>query len=266
VVSFCGLLLDAIYVPLGTKLPYFGGEGHGLSYRSIRNSVIRCGSMRKDTTRSGRRRNPSGSERLAARSGGGAHRGRPRAFDPDAALEAALRVFWRKGYEGTALSDLTAAMGINRPSIYATFGNKEALFRKALDRYAERVTCYTGEALKEPTARAVAERLFVGTADLLSCPENPKGCLMVQGALACGKEADPIRKELISRRATGEAALRERFERAKDEGDLPAETNPRDLARYVMAVMHGMSVQSAGGASRADLQGVIDLSLRAWPQ
>jgi AcrR family transcriptional regulator len=192
--------------------------------------------------------------------------GRPLGFDPEKALEAALRVFWRKGYEGTALSDLTAAMGINRPSIYATFGNKEALFRKALDRYSERMTNYTAEALKEPTARAVAERLMVGAADLLSCPGNPKGCLIVQGALACGDEADPIRKELIARRATGEGALRERFERAKLEGDLPPQADPADLARYVMAVMHGMSVQAAGGAKRKELQGVIDLSLQAWPQ
>ncbi len=194
------------------------------------------------------------------------HIGRPLAFDPEKALEAALRVFWRKGYEGTALSDLTEVMGINRPSIYATFGNKEALFRKALDRYSAQRTGYTAEALKESTARAVVERLMVGTADLLSCPGNPKGCLMVQGALACGDAADPIRKELISRRATGEAALRERFERARVEGDLPAGAQPGNLARYVMAVLHGMSVQSASGATREELQGVIDLSMRAWPQ
>src|SRR5580700_1978284 len=180
--------------------------------------------MRKDTKRK-TRRNPRVSRRLqAGRSG--THLGRPRAFDPDEALDAALRVFWKKGYEGTALSDLTAAMGINRPSIYATFGNKEALFRKALDRYNAQITGYTAEALKEATARAVAERSMVGAADLLSCPENPKGCLMVQGALACGEEADPIRRELISRRATGEAALRERFERSKVEGDLPAGADP----------------------------------------
>jgi AcrR family transcriptional regulator len=227
--------------------------------------------MRKDTKK--KRRGPSG---IPGRAGGfsmarstsrsaAAHLGRPLGFDPEKALEAALRVFWKKGYEGTALSDLTAAMGINRPSIYATFGNKEALFRKALDRYSERMTNYTAEALKEPTTRAVAERLMVGTADLLSCPGNPKGCLMVQGALACGEQADPIRKELISRRATGEAAVRARFERAKVEGDLPAGAEPGNLARYVMAVLHGMSVQSAGGASRAELQGVIDLSIRAWP-
>ena len=220
--------------------------------------------MKKDTKKKGQ-----GSRSLSRRSLGrstGAHLGRPRAFDPDTALEAALRVFWMKGYEGTALSDLTAAMGINRPSIYATFGNKEALFRKALDRYSERMTNYTAEALQEPTARAVAERLLVGTADLLSFPGNPKGCLIVQGALACGEEADPIRKELISRRATGEAALYERFERAKLAGDLPAGVDAGDLARYVMAVMHGMSVQAAGGANRAALQGVIDISLRAWPR
>jgi AcrR family transcriptional regulator len=220
--------------------------------------------MKKDTKKK-KWRKPRVSRRLAVKRGG-VHLGRPLGFDPEKALEAALRVFWTKGYEGTALSDLTAAMGINRPSIYATFGNKEALFRKALDRYNAQMTGYTAEALKEPTARAVAERLMVGAADLLSCPGNPKGCLMVQGALACGDEADPIRKELISRRATGEAALRERFERAKVEGDLSAGADPADLARYVMAVMHGMSVQSAGGASREELQGVIDLSLRAWPQ
>jgi AcrR family transcriptional regulator len=239
------MAVSTIFLPLDTK------------------HVIRCGYMRKDTKKK-KRRNSRVWRRLAAKRSG-ARLGRPRSFDPDTALEAALRVFWKKGYEGTALSDLTAAMGINRPSIYATFGNKEALFRKTLDRYSERMTNYSAEALKLPTARAVAERLMVGTADLLSCPGNPKGCLMVQGALACGDEADPIRKELIARRATGEAALRERFARAKTEGDLPAGTDAGDLARYVMAVMHGMSVQVAGGATREELQGVIDLSLRAWP-
>ena len=181
--------------------------------------------MKKDTKKK-RRGNPRVSRGLPARVSG-AQLGRPRAFDPDTALEAALRVFWTKGYEGAALSDLTAAMGINRPSIYATFGNKEALFRKALDRYNAQMTCYTAEALKEPTARAVAERLMGGAADLLSRPGNPKGCLMVQGALACGEEADPIRKELIARRATGEAALRERFERAKIEGDWSKKSEGR---------------------------------------
>src|SRR5437870_3401565 len=125
----------------------------------------------------------------------GAPMGRPRAFDVDKALERALRVFWRKGYEGTSLSDLTKAMGINRPSLYAAFGNKEALFRKALDRYAEGPAAYTRTALDGPTARAVVERLLRGVVDLLTNPRHPPGCLAVQGALACGDAADSIRRE-----------------------------------------------------------------------
>src|SRR6266852_3492764 len=119
-------------------------------------------------------------------------RGRPRAFDIDKALDRALGVFWRKGYEGTTLSDLTEAMGINRPSLYAAFGSKEGLFRKALDRYAEGPAAYVREALNEPTARAVAERLLGGAADLLTDPRHPRGCLAVQGALACGEAADSV--------------------------------------------------------------------------
>ncbi len=191
--------------------------------------------------------------------------GRPRSFDTDKALDRALQVFWRKGYEGASLSDLTKAMGINRPSLYAAFGDKEALFRKALDRYAEGPASYVGEALKEPTGRAVAERLLRGAADVLTDAHNPRGCLWVQGALACGKGADPVRQELISRRTAGEAALRQRLKRAKSQGDLPPDSNPADLARYIATIIQGMAVQAAGGASRDELQRVIQTALRAWP-
>jgi AcrR family transcriptional regulator len=191
--------------------------------------------------------------------------GRPRAFDIDQALDRALQVFWRKGYEGTSLSDLTKAMGINRPSLYAAFGNKEALFRKALDRYAEGPAAYTRKALDEPTARAVVERLLRGVIDLLTDPCTPQGCLAVQGALACGDAADAIRQELISRRVAGEAALRQRLERAIADGDLPADADPADLARYVTTISQGMAVQAAGGASREELQRVVAMALRAWP-
>jgi AcrR family transcriptional regulator len=192
--------------------------------------------------------------------------GRPRSFDTDQALDRALRVFWQKGYEGASLSDLTRAMGINRPSLYAAFGNKEALFRKALDRYAEGRASYIQEALREPTARSVAERLLHGAANLLTNPATPRGCLMVQGALSCGKAADPIRHELALRRAGGEAAIRQRFERAIRDGDLPADTDSADLARFVATVIHGMSVQAAGGASRKELLRVVAMTLRAWPK
>src|SRR5208282_1987722 len=147
--------------------------------------------------------------------------GRPRSFDIDRALNRALQVFWRKGYEGTSLSDLTKAAGVNRPSLYAAFGDKEALFRKVLDRYFNGPAAYTQEALKEPTARAVVERLLRGAAELNAAPRNPGGCLMVQGALACGEAGDSIRQELVACRAAGEASLRRRLQRAKSGGDLP---------------------------------------------
>ncbi|SRR6266568_846199 len=192
--------------------------------------------------------------------------GRPRSFDIDRALDRALQVFWRKGYEGTSLSDLTKAVGVNRPSLYAAFGDKETLFRKALDRYLDGPAAYTQEALKESTARAVIERLLRGAADLNAAPRNPGGCLMVQGALACNEAADPVRQELTACRAAGEVALRRRFQRAKSEGDLSTTVNPADLARYVAAIVYGMAVQAAGGSSRDKLQRVVEMALRSLPQ
>ena len=192
--------------------------------------------------------------------------GRPRAFDIEQALDQALQVFWHKGYEGTSLSDLTEAMGINRPSLYAAFGNKEALFRKALDRYTDGPAGYFRKALQEPTARAVAERLLHEAVVLLTDPRTPGGCLMVQGALSCGESADHIRQELASRRAAGEAAMRQRFKRARLEGDLPEDSDPAALARFLATVIHGMSVEAASGAGRKELLSVIQTALRAWPE
>jgi AcrR family transcriptional regulator len=192
-------------------------------------------------------------------------KGRPRAFDTEEALDRALNVFWRKGYEGTSLPDLTRAMGINRPSLYAAFGNKESLFRKVLDRYAEVHGAYVRKAIEEPTASAVVERLFRCSCDLLTHPQNPGGCLIVQGALACGKGADCIRRELAGRRAGITTALRQRFERAKAEGDLGAATKPADLARYVATVLQGMAVQAASGATRSELRRTTQIAMRAWP-
>jgi len=191
--------------------------------------------------------------------------GRPRAFDADKALDRALTVFWRNGYEGASLPALTKAMGINRPSLYAAFGNKEALFRKAVERYDAGPARYTRKALKEPTARAVVEALLKGIVALLTRPQNPGGCLMVQGALASGENGKRVRQELASRRAAGVAAIRRRFQRAIDEGDLPANADASALARFVATVMHGMAVQAASGASRKELLRVKDMFLRMWP-
>jgi AcrR family transcriptional regulator len=190
--------------------------------------------------------------------------GRPRSFDPDAALERAMHVFWAKGYEGASLSNLTGAMRINRPSLYAAFGNKEQLFRKVLDRYMDGPVAWFGKALAAPKARDVVEQIFLGTAKMADDPGVPAGCLMVQGALACGDAS--VRNEVVARRTASEAALRHRLQRAKREGDLPKNADPAELACYVMTVVRGMAVQSAGGASSDQLRRVAQIALRAWPK
>ena len=191
--------------------------------------------------------------------------GRPRGFDAELALDRALEVFWRKGYEGASLSDLTRAMGINRPSLYGAFGDKEALFRKVLERYAEGPASFIRKALEAPTARAVAERLLEGSLKLQMDPSHPRGCLTVHGALACSNEAEPIRRELIAWRQGMESDIRERLARARAEGDLPRDADPAALARYLVTVLQGMAVQAAGGASRKQMQAVIRTVLQAWP-
>lgn len=193
-------------------------------------------------------------------------KGRPRQFDPDQALDAALLLFWRHGYEGTSLAALTKAMGVNMPSLYAAFGNKEMLFKKALDRYLQKPASYLLKALEEPTIRRAVEKLFRGAIDMVMNPRHPDGCLLVQGALASGPSAAPIRKELSLRRAAAEAAVRKRLERAIAEADLPATVNPAQLARYIITVLWGLSVQAAGGATRAQLKEVVALALRCWPR
>ena len=192
-------------------------------------------------------------------------RGRPREFCIDAALAAALRVFWSKGYEGASLNDLTEAMGVTRPSLYAAFGNKEALFRKALDLYEREKLAFISEALEAPTARGVAERFLRNALDVQTSTSGPRGCLNVISSVACGAEADSIRAEVIARRASSEAAMYQRFERAHVEGDLPAEVEPTALARYLLAVMQGMAVQAGSGVSREKLEQLVETTLSLWP-
>jgi AcrR family transcriptional regulator len=192
--------------------------------------------------------------------------GRARTFDADEALDRAMTVFWSKGYEGTSLSDLTEAMGISRPSLYAAYGNKEELFRKALERYGEGPSAYERDALAQPTARAVAEALLRGAADVQTDPATPAGCLAVLGTTYCAEESSPIGKTVIAFRVAGHAAIRERFERARAEGDLPAEADPAALTHYIGTVVCGMAVLAASGSTRPELERVIELTMRAWPQ
>jgi AcrR family transcriptional regulator len=191
--------------------------------------------------------------------------GRTRQFDLDEALDRALEVFWARGYEGATLPELTRAMGINRPSLYAAFGNKEQLFRKALDRYQTGPMSFLTEALRKPTARAVAEAIFSGFVKMQRDRDKARGCLVVSGALACGEEAETVRRELAHLRQAAVTALRQRFERAVQEGDLPAGTDCATLARYVATVLNGLAVQSASGATEKELGLVSAVAMRAWP-
>jgi len=191
--------------------------------------------------------------------------GRPRTFDVDTVLDAALCVFWRKGYEGASYSDLTYATGVERPALYAAFGNKEALFRRALQRYYEHYMDFIPVALEQPTSRDVAAHILRGGADLNTRYPDHTGCLGINGVLAGSDEAEPIRRVLIDARASAEALLCERFERAKQEGDLPDAVNCAGLAAFVTAVLHGMAVQAKAGIGKDVLDAVVEQALASWP-
>ena len=191
--------------------------------------------------------------------------GRPRGFDENKALEAAMRVFWEKSYEGATLSDLTRAMGINRSSLYAAFGDKEALYKQVMTQYREGPMAYMQEALHQPKLRE-AECLLRGTVDFLARPDHPKGCLAVQGALACGSQAEPIQKATTEWRRRGEAAIKTRLQRAQREDDWTGDLTPADLARYVSSIMAGLAVQAANGATKSEMTRVVNVALKFMHQ
>ncbi|MCK1711516.1 MULTISPECIES: TetR/AcrR family transcriptional regulator [unclassified Bradyrhizobium] len=189
--------------------------------------------------------------------------GRPREFDAETALDQAMEVFWRHGYEGATIAQLTEAMGINPPSLYACFGNKEGLLKAALDRYTKLRGVWMDEVVAAATARDVAERMLMGIADKQTDPANPPGCLLVQGGIACGTGSENVPFELAARRSQNEDQLRDRFIRAKAEGDLKPASDPAALARYVSAVAVGMGVMASSGADREALRQVASVAVQA---
>jgi AcrR family transcriptional regulator len=191
-------------------------------------------------------------------------RGRPRVFDMDEALEKALKIFWARGYEGTSIAELTETLGVNKPSLYAAFGNKEELFYKALLRYASGPVAFVNDVLKEPTARKVAETFLFRAAEFLTDPQHPKGCMIVQGALSSGESAELVRNILIKFRKSYEDQLAERFTKAISDGDLSSKANPKCLAKYLATIHQGMSVQATSGATKDELLDVANIALKAW--
>ena len=193
-------------------------------------------------------------------------RGRPRVFDMDEALEKALTIFWTRGYEGASIAELTETLGINKPSLYAAFGNKEELFYKALLKYASGPVAFVSDVLNEPTARKVAERFLGTAAEFLTDPQHPKGCLIVQGALSSGESAEIVRNILIKFRKSYESKLEERFTKAIADGDLSGHASPKCLAKYLATLHQGMSVQATSGATKDELLGIADIALKVWPE
>jgi len=163
------------------------------------------------------------------------------------------------------MTDLTEAMGITKPSLYAAFGNKEALFHKALDLYEREKLEYGRAALEQPTARKVAEYYLRGAIDVHGGTSDPKGCMGLISSLACSPEAESIKADVVRRRASSQRLLVERFERAKAEGDIPAHVDAEGLTSVLYALLQGISVQAGAGATPAELERLVDTSMTLWP-
>lgn len=189
-------------------------------------------------------------------------RGRPRVFDMDEALDKALEIFWKRGYEGTSIGELSERLNINKPSLYAAFGNKEELFKKALSKYTAGPVSFIREVINEPTALKVAEAFLYKSAEFLTDPQHPKGCMIVQAALSSTENSDLVKDLLIGYRAEYERFLAERFEKAKKEGDLSNEIDPEYLAKYLATLHQGMSVQATSGASKKELLEISKLAMK----
>ncbi|MDO0916723.1 TetR/AcrR family transcriptional regulator [Streptomyces sp. DT2A-34] len=192
-------------------------------------------------------------------------RGRKRMFDEDAALQTAMELFWRQGYEGTSIADITQALGIQPPSLYAAFGSKRELFEKALDRYMARPTADLREAMARPTAREVALHLLTSRVEAFIAPGLPRGCMTVRAGLACGEAHSDVVDLLAAVREETRKTVLERFEKAVADGDLPAGTDCGALARCLMATIYGLSVEAASGAPREELLAAATFAAQLVP-
>ena len=193
-------------------------------------------------------------------------RGRPRVFDMDEALDKALGIFWKRGYEGASIAELAEALGINKPSLYAAFGNKEELFKKALSRYVSGPVAFIQEAVNQPTAFEVAQNFLINAVKFFTDTKHPKGCLIVQAALSVSADSLLVQDLLTKYRYSYEQQLAKRFEKAKEDGDLPTDANAETLAKFLSTLHQGMSVQVSSGASKEELMQIVEFALKSWPR
>ena len=195
-------------------------------------------------------------------------RGRPRTFDLDEALDRAVEVFWKHGFQDASLHELTAAMGLSKPSLYAAFGDKEALYLKTLERYVARLVERHADALEgEADGRRAVQGFLRSLAAMLADPDLPGGCFIINGTADCGGSTIPASVELALREALqgSESMVRERLRRARRDGDLAADANPEAMAAMFASIIAGMAVMAKSGAPMAKLETVIDAAMAVWP-
>ena len=190
--------------------------------------------------------------------------GRPRKFDEEIAVEAAMLVFWEKGYEGASLRDLTEAMGIDRKSMYLALGDKEALFKKVLDRYDTTRFAFLSRAFAKPTLREFVDDLLNSAIRFWADTSHPETCMAIQN-LAVSKEAESIRRAVVAWRKWRLETIRDRIERARKEGDLPPEIKPDSFAKYLSVILAGLAVQASSGANLAELKRMIAMFRQTMP-
>lgn len=194
-----------------------------------------------------------------------AERGRPRNFDRSLALRRAMEVFWSKGYESASLSELTAAMGINSPSLYAAFGSKEALFREAVALYRDTVGAASRRALQDaPDARSAIESMLLVAAERFTASDSPPGCLIVLSAPAGADNQVAVGEFLCENRRDMQARIHARLVEGATQGELPPATDLKALAAFYATILHGMSLQARDGANRKTLQAVARQAMSAW--
>jgi AcrR family transcriptional regulator len=188
--------------------------------------------------------------------------GRPISFDKDAALEAAMLLFWERGYEGTSMADLTQAMGLNPSSIYAAFGDKHALFQLTVKRYMEIRAQYAVKALEEPTLERFIRALFDNTVAFLTTPGHPPICMTLTGATGCSVDAKPARDLMTEIRKQNQVALRKRLLKARKSGEFSKGINLDDYTRYLSSIIAGLSIQAANGSTKQELKRTAKMALR----
>jgi AcrR family transcriptional regulator len=193
-----------------------------------------------------------------------AERGRPRSFERTKALDRAIEVFWARGYAGASISELTAAMGINSPSLYAAFGSKEALFREAVSVYAATATARTLAALEAPSARESIAAMLLAAAEGCVVPGKPSGCLIALGAVNGGPDSDAMQQLLSERRRLTTATIRNRLQRGIADGQLPVGVDVDGVAAYFSAIINGLSIEARDGATIDALRRVVDNAMAGW--